>query len=75
MSRAARAFSTSNHTFNAHVRASKSEAGTNRRASFAAPLVPILGQAFLRHGRPSKCRVLGRVAVINSRLTHRADRA
>ena len=33
-----------------HVRDSKSEAGTNRRAPFAAPLVPILRQAFLRQG-------------------------
>ena len=58
-----------------HVRASKSEAGTNRRAPFAAPLVPIIRQAFLRQGRPSIGRVLGRVAVINSRLPQRADHA
>ena len=58
-----------------HVRASKSEAGANRRAPFAAPLVPMLRQAFLRQGRASTGRVLGRVGVLSSRLAERADRA
>ena len=57
------------------MRASKSEAGTNRRAPFAAPLVPLLRQAFLRQGRPSSGRVLGRVGVLSSRLAERADLA
>jgi integrase len=58
-----------------HVRASKSEAGTNRRAPFAAPLVAILRHAFLRQGRTASGRVLGRVGVLSSRLAERADRA
>ena len=40
-----------------HVRASKSEAGTNRRAPFAAPLAAAsCAQAFLRQGRPVRRR-------------------
>jgi integrase len=58
-----------------HVRAAKSRAGRNRRAPFAAPLVPILKAAFLRQGRLAGGRVLGRVGVLSSRLAERADRA
>ena len=58
-----------------HVRASKSEAGTNRRAPFAAPLLPLLRAAFLRQGRPAGARVLGATRVMSSRLAERADRA
>ena len=35
-----------------HVRASKSEAGTNRRAPFAAPLLPLLRAAFCARAGP-----------------------
>jgi integrase len=37
--------------------------------------VPLLRQAFLRQGRDSTARVLGRLRVIDSRLAQRADRA
>ena len=55
------------------VRRSKSQAGTGRRLPIAAPLKPILLQAFMLQRRPESGRVLGQVSVTSGRLVPRAQ--
>ncbi len=57
------------------VRKAKSAAGTGRRLPIAAPLKPILLEAYLRQRRPDDGRVLGSTSVTSGRLARRALKA